>query len=114
MRRSSSARYAGTSIVPRSSNVFHPITPTFAPASMPSSARISESVRERSRGWLGRLKSWNRCRRIGRGAAPATPKHSLPTRTAGSPDGPTTSMASSNRGSNPVTYARFALCSRSA
>ena len=39
---------------------------------------------------LGRLKSWKRCRRMGRGAAPAMPQHSLPTRIAGSPSGPTT------------------------
>jgi hypothetical protein len=89
--------------VRRSANVFQPITPTEVSAPMPSSARISESVRERSRGWLGRLKSWKRCRRIDSGAAPATPMHSLPTSKAGSPVGPTTSIASSNRGSNPVT-----------
>ena len=69
--------------------------------------------RDRSRGWSVRLRSWNSSRRIGRGAAPAMPKHSLPTRIAGSPAGPTMSRASSKRGSKPVRYDRLALCSRS-
>ncbi len=58
--------------------------PIRAPATTPSSPRISASVRDRSRGWLGRLMSWYRCRRIDTGAAPAVPQHSLPTRIAGS------------------------------
>jgi len=41
-------------------------------------------------------------RRIFNGAATAIPRHSLPTRMAGSPPGPSTRTASSNRGSNPV------------
>ena len=84
-RRSSSTMNAGTSMVDRSAYVFQPTTPTRLPGPMPSSARISASGRERSRGWPGRLRSWNRTRRIGSGAAPAIPKHSLPTRIAGSP-----------------------------
>ena len=56
------------------------MTPTRAPGPIPSSPRISPSGRDRSRGWLGRLRSWNRWRRIGSGAAPAMPQHSLPTR----------------------------------
>ena len=48
------------------------MTPTAAAGPIPSSPRISASGRERSRGWLGRLRSWNRWRRIGTGAAPAS------------------------------------------
>ncbi|HEY6570639.1 MAG TPA: hypothetical protein VIZ22_10130, partial [Candidatus Limnocylindrales bacterium] len=55
---------------------------------------LPSQPRDRSRGWLGRLKSWNRSRRIGSGEAPAIPKHSLPTRISGSPAGPTISIAS--------------------
>ena len=44
----------------RSAYVFQPTTPTRLPGPMPSSARISASGRERSRGWPGRLRSWNR------------------------------------------------------
>ena len=47
------------------------------------------SGRDASRGWPGRLRSWKRTSRIGRGAAAAMPQHSLPTRTAGSPSAPT-------------------------
>ena len=57
--RSASTRYAGTSsrrpLRVRSSS---PTTPTREPAPTPSSARISASGRERSRGWPGRLRSW--------------------------------------------------------
>ena len=49
-----------------------------------------------------------------RGATPAIPQHSLPTRIAGSPSGPTIRIASSNRGSKPVRNEMEALCSRSA
>ena len=41
--------------------VFQPTTPTRLPGPIPSSARISASGRERSRGWPGRLRSWKRC-----------------------------------------------------
>ena len=51
---------------------------------------------------------------VGPSGDPAVPQFSLPTRIAGSPPGPTTRSASSKRGSNPVSQARFALCSRSA
>ena len=64
---------AGTSIRAGSAYDFQPSTPTRVPAVIPSPARISRSGRDRSRGWLGRLKSWNRSRRIGSGAAPAIP-----------------------------------------
>ena len=57
--------------------------PDAGPGAIPSSRRISASGRDRSRGWLGRLKSWNMCRRIDSGAAPAVPQFSLPTRIAG-------------------------------
>ena len=76
----------GASIVRGRAYVFQPTTPTRVPAAIPSSPRGSRpSGRDRSRGWLGRLRSWNRWRRIGSGAAPAIPQHSLPTRIAGSP-----------------------------
>ena len=64
---------AGISMRASSAYVFQPSTPTREPAVIPSPARISARGRERSRGWLGRLKSWNRSRRIASGAAPAIP-----------------------------------------
>ncbi len=105
---------AGTSIRDRSAYGFQPMTPTRLPAPIPSPPRISPSGSDRSRGCSGRLKSWNRIRFIASGAAPAVPQHSLPTRIAGGSSGPRTSIASSNRGSNPVRNERLALCSRSA
>jgi hypothetical protein len=101
-RRSSSTRNAGTSIVSRPAYVFQPTTPTRLPDPMPSSPRMSASGDEASRGWLGRLRSWNRTARTGSGAASASPKHSLPASNAGSPLAETASTASSKRGSKPV------------
>ena len=97
-RRSSSTRKAGTSIGP-DRRTTSSRSPRPAPGTMPSSPRISASGRDRSRGWRGRLRSWNRWRRIARGAAPAIPQHSLPTRMAGSPVSP-------RRGSPPRTAGR--------
>ncbi len=101
-RRSSSTRNAGASIASRLAYVFQPTTPTRVPTVMPSAPRISASGRDESRGCAGRLRSWKRRHRSGNGAASAEAKHSLPTSRAGSPLDPTTSTASSKRGSNPV------------
>ena len=85
-----------------------------APAAIPSSPRISASGRDRSRGWPGRLRSWKQDaahrQRRGAGHPPAlvADEHRRVT------VGPTTRIASSKRGSKPVRYDRFALCSRSA
>ena len=90
-RSAGAARRRGmpASIEDRSAYVFQPTTPTRRPAPMPSSAEDLGQRLDRSRGWPGRLRSWNRMRRIGSGAAPAVPKHSLPTRIAGGSVGPT-------------------------
>ena len=69
--RSSSTRKAGASIVRRDAYVFHPTTPTRRPVPMPASPRTSASAGDASRGWLGRLRSWNRTQRAGSGAASA-------------------------------------------
>ena len=45
----------------------------------------SRAARDRSRGWLGRLKSWNSSRRIGNGAAPPSRSTRCPRGSAGSP-----------------------------
>ena len=109
-----STRYAGASIQARSRGAFQPTTPTRAPAPMPASPRIASSGRDRSRGWLGRLSSWNSTASTGSGATRASPMHSLPARRTGRPVAPRTRIASSKRGSNPDSQARLALCSRSA
>ena len=84
-RRGTRARRSSS----RPAYVFQPTTPTRLPGPIPSSARISRQRRATGRAaGSGRLRSWNRLRRIGSGAAPAIPKHSLPTRMAGSPPGP--------------------------
>ena len=103
-RRSSSTRNAGTSIV-LAVGVRLPADDA-DPARRPGCPRrrgSRRSGRDRSRGWPGRLRSWNRMppHRQRRGAG-----HARSTRCPrGSParrSGPTTSIASSNRGSNPV------------
>ena len=112
--RSSSTRNAGTSIA-RSVGVRLPADDADprCPGRCPRRPRISASGRERSRGWPGRLRSWNRTRRIGSGAAPAMPQHSLPTRIAGSPRRARRSAsASSKRGSKPRQPRRGSRCAR--
>ena len=113
-RRSSSTMNAGPPSATGRRTASSRSRPTRLPGPIPSPARISPRGRDRSRGCSGRLKSWNRWRFMASGAAPAVPQHSLPTRIAGGSSGPRTSIASSNRGSNPVRNDRLALCSRSA
>ena len=96
--------------------VFQPSTPTRRPgARSPPPPGCSRSGRDRSRGWLGQAEvleplAAHRERR-GAGRPVALVADEDRRRVAA---GPTTSIASSNRGSNPVRNARFALCSRSA
>ena len=106
-RRSSSTRNAGASIVARA-GVRLPADDADPRARRrcPRRARISASGRDRSRGWLGRLRSWNRMpahrQRARRRPCPSTRcRRGSPA----SPVAPTTRIASSNRGSKPVRYA---------
>ncbi len=102
-RRSSSTRNAGASIVARLAYVFQPTTPDPAARSDALVAEDLGSGCDASRGWPGRLRSWNRTGRIGSGAdlGQAVALVAEEDRRIAA-SAPTISTASSNRGSNPV------------
>jgi hypothetical protein len=114
-RRSSSTMNAGASIISRL-GVRLPADHA-DPAALPDALGgedLGQRQRPRSRGWPGRLKSWNsdRPHRQRRGTGHARALVADQDRRLAV--GPRTSSASSKRGSKPVRYDRPALCSRSA
>src|SRR5580700_9340005 len=98
-------------------NHFQPATPTrrvppSAPRPAAASTAPSRGLAERS--WLTRLKLWYSTTSTSGGTTAAYDTPSLPTSSTGARPGTMISSDSSNRGSYPVRYDRFAKCSRSA
>src|SRR5579863_145062 len=98
-------------------NHFQPATPTCRTppsAPRPAAARIAPSRGLTERSWLTRLNPWYSTTSTEGGTTAAYDTPSLPTSSTGARPGTMISSDSSNRGSYPVRYDRFAKCSRSA